>query len=866
MRGILRAARENVEAGEIAQGGSTITQQYVKLTLLDPTQTVNRKAREAVLAWRLEQTYSKEEILERYLNAIYLGRGAYGVGTAAQEYFGKPVGQLSAAEGALIAGMIRAPSATDPYAEPAPVLARRNVVLQRMAELGYLAPDALAAAIAEPLQLAPPRPDTERYPAGHFVEAVKQWILGDPRFGAADEDRRNLLFRGGLRITTTLDPTLQAAAEQAVSGTLPGDGAHPDGALVTIEPSTGKVKAMVGGRDYFGPSPYAKVNLAMGDGRQAGSTFKPFVLAAALADGIPLTRTYGAPAELEIPLGDGVAPWKVQNYGGARAGNVSLTEATVWSYNTAYARLMMDLGPAKAVDMAGRLGVRTTLQAVPAAVLGTENVTVLDMADAYATFANRGVHVTPSLVTSITRADGSVLYQAAPETAPALDPAVADQVTWVLRQVIGRGTGTAAGLGRAAAGKTGTAEGYRDAWFVGYTPDLATAVWVGYAEGQTPMVPPTTPIAVTGGSWPAQIWQPVHGAGRSATPRPGLHRARRRDPAAHRGVAPAHHGVGSARPRRCRRGRYARRSALRQHHHLVSRLVRRGGRRSERRARRARAALRSSPEWPGRRVRDADRLGALGTVRVSGPERAGGHHDHERRPIQRRAPVDHNRRPRPPQEVQPARAARAARRRPGEAPGRAPGERAMTARSAPSPRAGSRGAAGRDRGRAPAGEATVVAPARGAAPGGGSSCRRSSSGSTRSRGWPSAIRPTRCSTATSPSGPSLAAPRPPRRSTSCHPRTPPGTRSSGPTPSTPAPSCCARWSPTCAPWHLPTGPTGRWCWRGSTTGTPTWPTATTTPAGCGPTLGPASSSTSATGRRSPCRWTTWRTSTAWRPA
>ena len=164
---------------------------------------------------------------------------------------------------------------------------------------------------------------------------------------------------------------------------------------MTIEPSTGKVKAMVGGRDYFGPSPYAKVNLAMGDGRQAGSTFKPFVLAAALADGIPLTRTYGAPAELEIPLGDGVAPWKVQNYGGARAGNVSLTEATVWSYNTAYARLMMDLGPAKAVDMAGRLGVRTTLQAVPAAVLGTENVTVLDMADAYATFANRGVHVTP---------------------------------------------------------------------------------------------------------------------------------------------------------------------------------------------------------------------------------------------------------------------------------------------------------------------------------------------------------------------------------------------------------------------------------------------------------------------------------------
>jgi penicillin-binding protein 1A len=506
LRGILRAARENVEAGGIAQGGSTITQQYVKLTLLDPTQTVNRKVREAVLAWRLEQTYSKEEILERYVNAIYLGRGAYGVGTAAQEYFGKPVGQLTVAEGALIAGLIRAPSANDPYVDPAPVVARRNVVLQRMAELGYLGPDQLAAAIAEPLHLAPPRPDAERYPAGHFVEAVKQWILGDPRFGPTEDDRRNLLFRGGLRVTTTLDPALQAMAEQAVSDTLPGDGAHPDGALVTIEPATGNVKAMVGGRDYFGTTSYAKVNLAMGDGRQAGSTFKPFVLAAALSDGIPLTRTYAAPAGLEIPLGDGLAPWKVQNYGGARAGNVSLTEATVWSYNTAYARLMMDLGPAKAVDMASRLGIRTPLHAVPAAVLGTENVTVLDMADAYATFANRGLHVTPVLVTSITRADGTVLYRSAPETAPVLDPAVADQVTWVLRQVIGRGTGTAAGLDRPSAGKTGTAEAYRDAWFVGYTPDLATAVWVGDAQGQTPMVPPTTPIAVTGGSWPAQIW------------------------------------------------------------------------------------------------------------------------------------------------------------------------------------------------------------------------------------------------------------------------------------------------------------------------------------------------------------------------
>jgi penicillin-binding protein 1A len=507
LRAILRAAHRDASQGGVAEGGSTITQQYVKTALLDPTQTVNRKLREAVLALRLERSYSKEVILERYLNAIYFGRGAYGAAAAAEEYFAKPVGELDLADSALLAGLIQAPSATDPYVRPDLATARRDVVLGRMLELGRIDRGAHDAAVAEPLGLAPERPAAEHYPAAHFVEAVKQWILGDPRFGATDEDRRNLLFKGGLRVTTTLDPALQAKAEDAVWSVLPDPATAPEGALVAVEPSTGAVRAMVGGRDYFGTSPFAKVNLAMGSGRQAGSTFKPFVLAAALDRGIPLSRTYPAPAQLTIPLGPGEAPWEVHNYGDGAAGSATLTDATVWSYNTAYAELMMDVGPGRAVDMARRLGIGSPLDAVPSAVLGTQNVTVVDMASAYATFANRGRRVAPVMVTSITRADGSVLYVNRPEATIALRSDLADQVNAVLRQVIERGTGTAARVGRPAAGKTGTAEGYRDAWFVGYTPDLAAAVWVGFAEREVSMSPPATPLAVTGGSWPAEIWQ-----------------------------------------------------------------------------------------------------------------------------------------------------------------------------------------------------------------------------------------------------------------------------------------------------------------------------------------------------------------------
>jgi penicillin-binding protein 1A len=509
VRGIIRAAKSNAEAGEITEGGSTITQQYVKNALLDPSQTVNRKLNEAVLALRLEESYSKEVILEQYLNIIYFGHGAYGAQSAAQTYFGKPVGALTLAESALLAGLIQAPSATDPFLAREAALERRNVVLDRMAELDMADQAAIDEAKLSPISLKEPDPD-ESYEAPHFVDAVIDWMLTNPEFGDTFEARRDLLFKGGLRITTTIDLDLQAQAERSVAAILDNPQVQPEAAVVAVEPQTGHVRAMVGGRDYFGSNDYAKVNLAMGAGRPAGSTFKPLVLAAGLEQGMSLSRRYPAPAKLTIPVA-GQEPWEIFNYGESSGGTPNLTEATTWSYNTAYAQLMRDVGPDRAVDMASRLGITSPLLAVPALVLGTENVTVLEMASTYATFANRGTRVPPTLVTRITRADGTVLYERQGESYPAVSSDVADQVNYVLRRVVDRGTGAAAALDdRAVAGKTGTTENYGDAWFVGYTPQLATAVWVGYPQGQIAMVPgnpqASVPFRVAGGTWPSEIW------------------------------------------------------------------------------------------------------------------------------------------------------------------------------------------------------------------------------------------------------------------------------------------------------------------------------------------------------------------------
>jgi len=501
-RAIARAASVNLEAGEIVQGGSTITQQYVKNVLLGPEVTLERKVAEAELALRLEETLGKEEILERYLNAIFMGEGAYGVGAAALRYFGKPVGNLTLGESALLAGLINSPIRYNPYDHPEAALERRRVVLDKMVDLGWLDSDAAARAAAEPLNLLP-RSERDRSPYPYFAEEVRRALLAEPALGDTPEERFEALHSGGLRISTTLDPIAQRAAEAAVAAVVPDGG--PDAALVAIDPRTGHVLAMVGGRDFYDPDdPIAQFNLATQGLRQPGSSFKPFVLAAALEAGYDLDDVLpaGASVTIDTPAG----PWSVTNHEGADFPDLTLREATVFSVNTVYARLITEIGAERVVEIAAAAGITTPLDPLPSLALGAQEVTVFDMASAYATFAGDGIHVSPMLITRIEGPDGDVILEPYPAITPVVEPDIARAVTATLTEVVRRGTGQQARIGRPVAGKTGTTESSHDAWYVGYTPELVAAVWVGFGEGNRPLTSPHTPYTITGGGWPAQIW------------------------------------------------------------------------------------------------------------------------------------------------------------------------------------------------------------------------------------------------------------------------------------------------------------------------------------------------------------------------
>jgi penicillin-binding protein 1A len=499
---IARAASVNLEAGEIIQGGSTITQQYVENVIVGRNQTFEGKLTEAGLALRVEETLTKEEILERYLNTIYFGNGAYGIGAAAKRYFGKHPSDLDLAESALLAGIIIAPSRLDPHNNPNAALARRRTVLEKAAELGWITTAEAEAADAEPLALAP-RELRERSLAPYFTEEAKRILMADPEFAEAPEGRFDLLFRGGLRIYTTLDPAVQQAAEAAVASVLPESG--PSGALVAIDPRNGHVLAMVGGRDYYDPAdPVAQFNLATQGTRQPGSAFKPFTLAAALEAGYRLDDVFPAGPVAVVPFESG--SWTVTNHNDANFPELSLREATVFSVNTAYAHVITAIGADRVVELAGAAGITTPLEPLASVALGTQEVTVLDMASAYGTFAAGGLHVDPMLITRIEDSEGTVIYEPVPTVTDAVSAMVAEQVTTVLTEVVRRGTGQQAKIGRPTAGKTGTTEGHHDAWFVGYTEELVAAVWVGFPEGTRPMRAPATPFTITGGSWPAQIW------------------------------------------------------------------------------------------------------------------------------------------------------------------------------------------------------------------------------------------------------------------------------------------------------------------------------------------------------------------------
>lgn len=517
---ILRAARSNINVGGVSEGFSTITQQYVGITFLDRSdRTASRKTEEMALAWQFERQYTKEFILVQYLNSVFFGERARGIVAAAEVYFDKTLDELTVAEAALLAGLIQAPTSFNPYLNPEDSVDRRQAVLERMLANEWISQKEYDEARTEPLRLADrSQPEEVRYPAGHFVADVRQWFVNNPLFGETFEEREELLLNGGLTIKTTIDLELQAEAEAAVAEVLADEG--PDGptaSVIVIENATGYVKAMVGGEDFFGGAPDAEFNLATQGGRQAGSAFKPFVLAAALTQGFPMSTAYPAPPVIEIPLPNLPEPWRVK--GGGSGAPVSLDQATISSYNTVYAQLMMDVGPENGVAMANNLGVKSELLPVPAAVLGTENVTALDMATAYSTFARRGVLLEPTLVTEIVRADGTILYEHSVDSRRVITADVADQVTQALTGVIERGTGTAAQLeGRPAAGKTGTAENAADATFSGFTPQYTASVWVGFPEEQIPMLPPTTLIQVFGGSYPARIWQQVMTAATEGLP------------------------------------------------------------------------------------------------------------------------------------------------------------------------------------------------------------------------------------------------------------------------------------------------------------------------------------------------------------
>lgn len=500
LKAIARALIADIKARDVVQGGSTITQQYVKNAYIEaPKKTIFRKLREALLASQVERVYSKSKILENYLNTLYLGKGAYGVQAAAKTYFGKPAKDLTLSESALLVGLIPGPVRYSPYDNPSGAEIRRQFVIERMEEVGFIDAAAANAAAGEKPVLAPPQVEVFRFP--WFVDAVRRDL--NKRYKEA------VIYRGGLNIHTTVDPKMQEHAERVVAETL-NKGDDPYASIVSIDPKTGYVKALVGGRDYN----VEKFNLATQAKRQPGSSFKPFVLVAALEKGIKAGSTYSAPAAL-CPKGwpKGKDDCPVNNYGNTGYGRVTVEKATINSINTAYAQMIVDVTPKKIVEVAHRMGIKTELNPVHALGLGSGEVTPLEMASAYATLADNGAYRAPRLVSKITDSSNRVMVDlngrvdnGPSDPVQAIDPNIAAKVNEILAKVITSGTGKRADIGRPAAGKTGTATAFKNAWFTGYTPDLSTAVWMGYRSENKSMTSVHGVRNVAGGTLPAQMW------------------------------------------------------------------------------------------------------------------------------------------------------------------------------------------------------------------------------------------------------------------------------------------------------------------------------------------------------------------------
>lgn len=499
--GIFRSLLINLKSGGIEQGASTITQQYIRTIYIPQektTITYERKLKEAILAYQFEQIYTKDEILDMYLNDMYFGEGAYGVQAASKTYFNKNVEELNLQECALLAGIVQAPSVLSPYVNKDKALDRRNTVLAKMYELGYITKEDYVNAVKHPITLERAKEESTDF-APYFVEYVKQELIA--KYGV------NKVFRGGFEIYTTLEPDMQTYAQDAINEILP-DPEDPTGSMVAMDPTNGYIKAMVGGRDFN----TMKFNLATQSKRQPGSTFKVFALIAALEQGISPYMTFNpnGPVEFEIPNSK---PWEISNYMGEKYPDLSemnIVEATVKSVNVVYSQLIMRVGGDAVSRIANAMGIQTPLEGYPAIGLGglTTGVSPLEVCTAFSTIADYGVRHDPVAILKVVDKDGNVLEEYKDPADNQVIAAInAYRAIEIMKQVVQRGTGTKARLeDREVAGKTGTTQEAENAWFTGFTTNLAACFWMGYPEENKKMSA-VHDLRVQGGAHPAMMWK-----------------------------------------------------------------------------------------------------------------------------------------------------------------------------------------------------------------------------------------------------------------------------------------------------------------------------------------------------------------------
>jgi penicillin-binding protein 1A len=507
-QGIARAFYQDLSQGHIVQGGSTITQELVRnLYIGNPQRTLSRKVREACLSEKFFEKHTRKQILGDYINEVFYGRHAYGAEAAAQTYFSKNAADLTLVQAALLAGLPQAPTVYDPLSNPSAARARRNEVLQAMWKNGYITASKLKMAERKSLQLHPGHLYTQLNQPNFFGWATQQ-LTDLPHFNGQRQ-----VELGGLKVKTTLDPRLQGLALHAVTSVL-HTRTDPAAALVSIDPSNGAVKAMVA---YLPDGRRMQFNLATQAHRSTGSSFKPITLATALAAGDSLYSTFYGPPELFITdpqCATNNGPWDVHNYADEAAGTMNLIDATANSVNTIFAQLIARVGVRNVQAMAHHLGITSSgndFKPVCAMTLGAVGFTPLEMTDVYATFASGGIHHAPQAFESVRGPNGKVIESISTKGQRILGPNVDAELTYALEHVITSGTGTAAAISRPAAGKTGTAENFQDAWFCGYVPQLATCVWVGYPGGEIPLQNVEGVYQVAGGTLPAEIWHDYMG-------------------------------------------------------------------------------------------------------------------------------------------------------------------------------------------------------------------------------------------------------------------------------------------------------------------------------------------------------------------